>query len=111
MIFSFTVRKSGQGLIMVSTEVSEAAQHEIEMAAHVDARIDEVRANAHPAIAEILRFFKCSHLPLGLRGVSAILGSTAYGMAASPHLRGAELTVGLRKLLEAKDAFVRAALP
>lgn len=96
---------------MVSTQLSDAQQHEIDMAAHVDENIDRARANAHPAVAEILRFFKCSHLPLGLRGVSAILGSTAHGMAASPHLRGAELTVGLRKLLEAKDAFVRAALP
>ena len=86
-------------------------QHTAEMAAYVDARIDEVRQCAHPAVGEVLRFFKCSHLPPHLRGVSAIVGSTAYGVAANPRLSGAELTVGLRKLLEAKDCFVRSALP
>ena len=62
-----------------------------------------------PSKAPILRYFKYDHLPEGLQPVSRACYELAMQMAdmlpASP-----ELTVGLRKLLEAKDAFVRAAL-
>jgi hypothetical protein len=37
--------------------------------------------------------------------------SAAHQFATAPALQGAELTAGLRKLLEAKDCMVRAALP
>ena len=54
--------------------------------------------------------FTHAHLPAGpLRDVSSQLGSLARDMVAQlPD--GPELTAGLRKLLEAKDCFVRAAL-
>lgn len=58
----------------------------------------------------ILRYFAADHLPAGaLRDVSSIIGNHArYLDAVLPN--GAEKTTGLRKLLEAKDCFVRAAL-
>lgn len=57
----------------------------------------------------ILQFFSYEHLPAALQEVSKPICDLAHNMAGSiPH--SAELTVGLRKLLEAKDAFVRAAL-
>lgn len=64
----------------------------------------------HPGTVGIARFFEYGHLPEHLRGVSAACGELADEMIAGlPD--GPELTAGLRKLLEAKDCFVRAALP
>lgn len=64
----------------------------------------------HPAIKEILRFFEFNHLPGDLQMVSQQFHSTAHWIANNvPDC--AEKTVALRKLLEAKDAAVRATLP
>lgn len=64
----------------------------------------------HPGTQQIARFFAYDHLPPHLAGVSRILHDTAAEMIELlPD--GPELTAGLRKLLEAKDCFVRAALP
>jgi hypothetical protein len=64
----------------------------------------------HPATRQIARHFAYGHLPEPLRRVSAPCGLLAERMIAElPD--GPELTTGLRKLLEAKDCFVRAALP
>lgn len=63
----------------------------------------------HPATAEILRYFEYDHLPSHLRGTSELCHDLAHEVAQ--RLDGPELTAGLRKLLEAKDCFVRAALP
>jgi hypothetical protein len=58
---------------------------------------------------DILRYFDHEHLPSPLREVSKACGDLAHEMV--DHLPdGAELRTGLRKLLEAKDAFVRSAL-
>lgn len=57
----------------------------------------------------ILEFFDFSHLPEHLREVSAPVCELAQTMAETLP-RGPELSAGLRKLLEAKDCFVRAAL-
>lgn len=66
----------------------------------------------HPATAAVLRFFEYGHLPGGkLRDTSARFHDLAHALAADDTLDGPELTVALRKLLEAKDAAVRAALP
>ena len=65
--------------------------------------------NIHPATAAILRYFAWQHLPVHLQAVSKPLASLAADMAATLP-PGPEVTAGLRKLLEAKDAFVRAAL-
>ncbi len=57
----------------------------------------------------LMRFFKFDHLPDNLKGVSGECFSLACKMdAILPE--SAEKTAGLRKLLEAKDCFVRAHL-
>lgn len=63
----------------------------------------------HPAVAAILPFFEYAHLPPNLGAVSKPIGDLAHSMADTLP-QNAELTAGLRKLLEAKDCFVRAAL-
>lgn len=64
----------------------------------------------HPGTEHLLRFFDSRHLPAGpSRDIAGQLSTTALDMAAQlPD--GPELTTGLRKLLEAKDCFVRASL-
>lgn len=64
----------------------------------------------HPATQAIAKHFRFDHLPPHLRTVS----QECYNLADSMINQlpdGPELTTGLRKLLEAKDCFVRAALP
>lgn len=63
-----------------------------------------------PAPAPILKFFAYEHLPPQLQEISKPLGDLAREMAAKLP-SSAETTAGLRKLLEAKDCFVRARLP
>lgn len=64
----------------------------------------------HPATQSILRFFDYGHLPAGgPRAVSAHCAGMAIEMAETLN-DGPELTAGLRKLLEAKDCFVRQAI-
>lgn len=64
----------------------------------------------HSGTAAIAQFFSYDHLPAGpLRNTSAQCHRLASQMIADlPD--GPELTAGLRKLLEAKDCFVRASL-
>lgn len=57
----------------------------------------------------ILQFFAFSHLPPHLGEVSAPFANLAHNMVAQLP-RNPERTVALRKLLEAKDAAVRALL-
>jgi len=66
-------------------------------------------SNRHPGTAHVARYFDYEHLPEHLQAVSKPCHDLAEQMVqALPD--GPELTVGLRKLLEAKDAFVRTAL-
>lgn len=58
----------------------------------------------------LLKYFEYRHLPPHLQGVSARCHELAHQMAKDLP-SGPETTVGLRKLLEAKDCFVRANLP
>lgn len=63
----------------------------------------------HPSTTHIAQFFTSDHLPEPLRAVARPCEQLAAEMVtALPD--GPELTAGLRKLLEAKDCFVRAAL-
>jgi len=63
----------------------------------------------HPGTAQIARYFAYDHLPAHLQAVSKPVHDLAEQMIARlPD--GPELTAGLRKLLEAKDCLVRAAL-
>jgi len=60
-------------------------------------------------VKHILPFFEYKHLPEKLGDVSRHASELAHAMVNSlPD--NPELVVGLRKLLEAKDCFVRAAL-
>ena len=66
--------------------------------------------NPDPQAAEpILQFFAYSHLPPTLQEVSKPFGDMANDIVAKVP-RNPERTVALRKLLEAKDAAVRARL-
>ena len=67
------------------------------------------RADLHPATAQVVRFFAYDHLPEKLQEISKPFGDLALHMAIIQ--TGPEVTVGLRKLLEAKDCMVRASLP
>lgn len=63
----------------------------------------------HPGITHILKFFSYEHLLPKLRDVSEPFCNLAHEVAyRNPD--NPETTVALRKLLEAKDAAVRAAL-
>lgn len=57
----------------------------------------------------ILRYFTSGHLPEGLKAISKPFEDQAYWLVANLE-PGPEVSAGLRKLLEAKDCFVRAAL-
>ncbi|KUF18474.1 hypothetical protein [Streptomyces silvensis] len=60
-------------------------------------------------VPPILRYFEYGHLPEHLGAVSAPFADLAHRLVeALPS--GPELSVALRKLLESKDAAVRAAL-
>ena len=60
-------------------------------------------------MSDIVKFFKYDHLPEHLQEVSKPLGELALLMDETlPDC--AEKSAGLRKLLEAKDCFVRAKL-
>jgi hypothetical protein len=64
----------------------------------------------HPSTEHVLQFFTYAHLPPQLAHLSRLCADLAGDMVAELE-DGPELTAGLRKLLEAKDCFVRAALP
>lgn len=65
--------------------------------------------NTTAAPSPILKYFEFKHLPVELQIISRTICSLAYEMESSLP-SGAEKSAGLRKLLEAKDCFVRAAL-
>lgn len=67
-------------------------------------------SNVHPATLALLGYFEYGHLPDHLAEVSARFHSLAHEVALEFGLEGPEVTVCLRKLLEAKDCAVRAAL-
>lgn len=75
-------------------------------------RLCEVGASIIPQFkpSPIMRYFAHRHLPPALAAISAPIADLAERFDATlPD--GAEKSAGLRKLLEAKDCFVRAALP
>ncbi len=62
----------------------------------------------NPAIEHVLQFFEYSHLPSFLQDVSKPFAEMAHSIASQSN--NPETTVALRKLLESKDAAVRAVL-
>ena len=63
----------------------------------------------HPIVEPILQFFVYDHLPAKLQEVSSHFGVLARRIVTDLP-RNPERTMALRKLLEAKDAAVRARL-
>lgn len=63
----------------------------------------------HPSVRHFAPLFAYGHLPAHLLGVSRRLAGAAAG-ACNELKDGPELSAGLRKLIEAKDCAVRAAL-
>ncbi len=63
----------------------------------------------HPSTEEKLRYFEYAHLPEPLQEISKTFHDLAHKYAVI--LDGNQLTLGLQKLIEAKDCMVRAALP
>ena len=70
--------------------------------------MDDTKAPTAPT-EHILQFFAYEHLPLKLAEVSQPFGELAAHLVATLP-RNPERTVALRKLLEAKDAAVRACI-
>lgn len=69
----------------------------------------EKYGHRHASVGMVLRFFEYEHLPEHLQPISKACCEVAMQMVdALPD--DPELVVGLRKLLEAKDAFVRTAV-
>jgi hypothetical protein len=60
-------------------------------------------------VESVLKYFAYGHLPPRLQEISGPCHDLAQAMVANLPA-GSELAEGLRKLLEAKDCFVRAAL-
>lgn len=59
---------------------------------------------------DTIQFFQYEHLPYRLQEVSRPIGELAK-LLENTLPDGPEKTAGMRKLLEAKDCFVRASLP
>ena len=66
-------------------------------------------ASRHPGTEHLLSLFAYDHLPEHLQKVSKPIHDLAH-RAADNLGEGPELSAGLRKLLEAKDCFVRQAV-
>jgi hypothetical protein len=69
----------------------------------------DVAADRHPGTQHFVPLFAHEHLPPRLQEVSRPCAALATEMVAALD-DGPELTAGLRKLLEAKDCFVRQAV-
>jgi len=70
--------------------------------------INNVVDNLNPAIKQVLKYFDYKHLPEQLQIVSKKFHDLAHEIAVIGN--NPEVTVSLRKLLEAKDAAVRSQL-
>lgn len=84
-----------------------------EMGLPTDVSVEELVpldiTSRHPSVVDVFQWFDYAHLPPHLRAVSESVHDLAHLMVADlPDCP--ELTTGLRKLLEAKDCFVRAAV-
>lgn len=64
----------------------------------------------HPGVQALCRYFDYGHLPQPLQLVSMPFAQLVETLLQRVAVDSAELTAGLRKLLEAKDCAVRAAL-
>lgn len=71
--------------------------------------VEALSTDSAPSLPQILNYFEYRHLPAPMQKISKPFCVLAFSMVeALPN--GAERAAGLRKLLEAKDCFVRASL-
>ena len=77
---------------------------------HSNARQEAVDAtNLHPGVKSLLDWFSYDHLTSGqVREMSRQFANFAEWAVLFADINDPEVTAGLRKLLEAKDCFVRA---
>lgn len=73
----------------------------------IDKETGEVTIDYTPS--PIMKYFAYTHLPPKLQEISKPIADVAFILDQSLE-NGAEKSAGLRKLLEAKDCFVRAAI-
>lgn len=71
--------------------------------------LSEILEGRHFSTVQIMKYFSYDHLSSNLAHVSEECAKLAIEMVKQLN-DGPELTAGLRKLLEAKDCFVRQAL-
>ena len=85
-------------------------EDQLRESAEMKGQIEALKSKAESAPAErMLKWFAYSHLPEHLQQISAPFGELAIHITEAV-VPGPERTVALRKLLEAKDAAVRAKL-
>ncbi|QSJ04783.1 sliding clamp DNA polymerase [Cellulosimicrobium phage DS1] len=94
------------GPIHFKTERLEVLSMAEQSAEKLEAQLEEWSKKPH---LELVKYFKFSHLPGRLQPISEDFATMVLRLMDSP-CKGPELVVALRKLLEAKDAAVRAAL-
>jgi hypothetical protein len=83
------------------------------MPLHVSDEITEAANKHHPSVQQVARYFtKGEHLAeANLREISIWFHNLAMDLLLmQPSLQGPQLTIALNKLMESKDAAVRAAL-
>lgn len=90
----------------LAEKVEKMQDDHAKMTAHINRRLGE----AFNAGDHIAKYFGFAHLPPHLQPISMSFASLAVGLLDNLP-RNPERTVALRKLLEAKDAAVRAAVP
>ncbi len=69
---------------------------------------DDLTIDRHPAVRDALSWLTYSHLPPRLQGFSRPFFEAAHRLVAAVENDSPELTTALNKLVEAKDAAVRA---
>lgn len=74
----------------------------------IDEAVEVMVSERHPAIQNLMRWFGYKHLPDHLQGASDVFWALAVQMLMGCETDSPELIAGLRKLLEAKDCYVRA---
>lgn len=69
--------------------------------------------NRHPSVRNVAQFFTWEHLPEHLQAPSKIMAEALEKIldTVPEENAPAELVSGIRKMLEAKDCFVRAYIP
>ena len=71
--------------------------------------LPEAAAAHHPSVQDVVQYLQSSHLPPELQAVAQPFEDAAAHVLTAVHQSSPELTVAMRKLLEGKDAAVRAA--